>query len=521
MNDKDRPSLWKLLGIAIIASCLAFSCQKTTDSPVTKSSDKAITAFSFASPVATGTIDESAKTISLNLPAGTKVTALVASFTASTGASVSVGGTAQVSGTTANDFTKSVTYTVTAADSSTASYVVTVTVEDPVKLLVWGWDETDGKGGHEYITKLIGDFKAANADIAVTYVAVGDAKLKDGAALFPSDSSGPDIFQAWGGGKMGSYADEGKLLDLSSELAGLSARTVAIQAMSWKGKVYGVAPSFSIGGLYANAKIFSDSGIAIPTTVAEMETAAAALKAKGIQPFAVGEKDKWPALNMYMYLVNRKSGDAYGQAKARTLAFDSSAFVDAASIVKDWNDKGYFGTDPQNESYNDALSKMTGGTAAMMVVGSWVSDNFTNATGGTISLVSFPTISGGLGSSTDMMGMSSIAFIAAKKAEAKKAAIAKFMKFAMTASVVSADTSGIPTISGVTPKNALASQAIALLNTATSVQFWWDQDLPATITTALTDTLYSFFASGVVVKDKLTAFEALASKTDALGPLVK
>ena len=80
------------------------------------SSAKAITAYSFTSPAATGVIDEGAHTITVPVPHGTNVTALVATFT-TTGASVKVGTTDQVSGTTPNDFTNPVTYTVTAADS--------------------------------------------------------------------------------------------------------------------------------------------------------------------------------------------------------------------------------------------------------------------------------------------------------------------------------------------------------------------------------------------------------------------
>jgi NHL repeat len=91
------------------------------------SSAKAITAFSFATPPATGVINENAKTVAVTLPHGTDVTALVATF-ATTGSSVKVGSTVQVSGTTANDFTSPVIYTVTAADGSTASYTMTITV---------------------------------------------------------------------------------------------------------------------------------------------------------------------------------------------------------------------------------------------------------------------------------------------------------------------------------------------------------------------------------------------------------
>jgi hypothetical protein len=61
------------------------------------------------------------------MPFGTSKTALVATFT-STGTSVKVGGTTQVSGTTSNDFTNAVTYRVTAADATYQDYAVTVTV---------------------------------------------------------------------------------------------------------------------------------------------------------------------------------------------------------------------------------------------------------------------------------------------------------------------------------------------------------------------------------------------------------
>ena len=88
-------------------------------------SSKDITAFSIVSPLATGTILGTA--INVTVPFGTSVTALVASF-ATTGATVNVGAAIQASGTTANNFTSPVTYTVTAADSTTKTYTVTVAV---------------------------------------------------------------------------------------------------------------------------------------------------------------------------------------------------------------------------------------------------------------------------------------------------------------------------------------------------------------------------------------------------------
>ncbi len=92
---------------------------------IAANSAKDITAFSFTTPAAVGVI--TGTNIAVTVPFGTDVSALVATFT-TTGASVRVGATPQVSGTTANNFTSPLTYTVTAADASTKAYTVTVTI---------------------------------------------------------------------------------------------------------------------------------------------------------------------------------------------------------------------------------------------------------------------------------------------------------------------------------------------------------------------------------------------------------
>ena len=84
---------------------------------------KAISAFSFANPAATGTVTESTHAIAVAGPFGTTVTALVPTIT-HTGASIN-----PATGV-AHDFTSPVTYTVTAADGTTQEYVVTVAVTD-------------------------------------------------------------------------------------------------------------------------------------------------------------------------------------------------------------------------------------------------------------------------------------------------------------------------------------------------------------------------------------------------------
>jgi hypothetical protein len=109
----------------------------------TATSAKSITAFSLNG--VTGSINEAAKTIAMTLPGGTNVTALVAMFM-TTGASVKVGEVVQESGTTGNNFSNPMTYTVTAADGSTVAYIVTVTAATGVNLFdgiyIGTWNKT-------------------------------------------------------------------------------------------------------------------------------------------------------------------------------------------------------------------------------------------------------------------------------------------------------------------------------------------------------------------------------------------
>jgi hypothetical protein len=88
------------------------------------SSAKEIKTFSLGTFA--GTINEAEKTIAVIVPLGTNVTALIAAFT-TTGESVTIGSTVQITGQTPNDFTLPVVYTVKAADASTTTYTVTVT----------------------------------------------------------------------------------------------------------------------------------------------------------------------------------------------------------------------------------------------------------------------------------------------------------------------------------------------------------------------------------------------------------
>lgn len=136
-----------IMPLLFIGLLYIWSCKDKPDptpTPVIKNSAKDITKFSFAalSPTIDAIIDVSAKTIKAELPIGTDLTKLVPTITLSDKATVSPATGA------AQDFSKAVTYTVTAEDGTTQAYTVTVSIVN---------------NGTVYIGNLDGNFYAIDA----------------------------------------------------------------------------------------------------------------------------------------------------------------------------------------------------------------------------------------------------------------------------------------------------------------------------------------------------------------------
>lgn len=152
-NDFTRPVIYTVTRIGGSAASSTKAANSSTSRTYTVTvtvasiSAKAITAFSLGTTSSTTSTSGiiTLLNISVKVPFGTDVTALVATFTTS-GASVAVNGVNQVNGVTLNDFTNPVTYTVTAADGTTQNYIVTVSVAAASNndILAYSLDGTPG-----------------------------------------------------------------------------------------------------------------------------------------------------------------------------------------------------------------------------------------------------------------------------------------------------------------------------------------------------------------------------------------
>jgi hypothetical protein len=64
---------------------------------------------------------------------------------------------------------------------------------------------------------------------------------------------------------------------------------------------------------------------------------------------------------------------------------------------------------------------------------------------------------------------------------------------------------------GVVAKSNLSRMATAVFAQSKTVQYWWDQNLPAAITTPMNETIQTFFLPETNVKASLAKYQELAA----------
>lgn len=108
--------------VIMVVGLIFLGCPTLVGSPTSSESEKDITSFVFSSSLnsAAGITDDSigiivGSSISVSVPSGSNVTDLIPTFSI-TGISMKIGDIIKLSGTTINNFSGSVTFTVTAED---------------------------------------------------------------------------------------------------------------------------------------------------------------------------------------------------------------------------------------------------------------------------------------------------------------------------------------------------------------------------------------------------------------------
>jgi raffinose/stachyose/melibiose transport system substrate-binding protein len=168
---------------------------------------------------------------------------------------------------------------------------------------------------------------------------------------------------------------------------------------TFNGNLYALPDGNNIALIYYNKSLFQQAGVQVPTTFEDLVSVVKQLKAKGITPIAIGEKDTWTGSFLFMNILLRTNGgpgflkDVLDGKKT----FEDPAFLEAVSAFETLVQAGAFQEGATSFDYNAGENLFKTGKAAMYFMGSWatggieVSDVNKN---GNVGVFKFPTVNG-------------------------------------------------------------------------------------------------------------------------------
>jgi raffinose/stachyose/melibiose transport system substrate-binding protein len=231
-------------------------------------------------------------------------------------------------------------------------------------------------------------------------------------------SDRPHLIYTWGGGVLFAQARAGLLEDITDKVKGAWAADLnpaALEAMTYKGRVYGAPTHVTQVVLWYNKRLLSQAGV----DVAELSTwdgmlgAARKLQAANIQPFTAGGSDKWPLNMFWSGLALRIGGkEAFEAAMNRAgPGFDGPAFLRASQMFKQLVDMNPFQRGFLADTAPKAAGQFGEGKAALQVMGNWFyntqktqSSNQQGVPDEDLGFVPFPQVKDGRGDPTDVVG---------------------------------------------------------------------------------------------------------------------
>ncbi len=407
-----------------------------------------------------------------------------------------------------------------------AVLVGSVVAQDRAPVTIRWWHIQTAEAEAAFWQSLIDAYVAENPHVTFDVTILENEAFKSRLVTVMQANDPPDIFQSWGGGVLWTFAEAGLVRNIAPQLEGewadSFAARAALELYGRNGEYYGVPWTWGAVGLFYNKSLFAQAGLDPenpPTTWAEFLDAVSALKAAGITPIALGERDKWPGHFWWVYLAIRLGGEeAFLRAYNREGSFTDEPFIQAGEylqqlIALEPFPEGYLGL-----GYGDQASLMGNGQAAMELMGQWApAVQASNSTSGEgigddLGWFPFPVVEGGLGGPTDALGGGD-GFAIGANAPDEAVDFLRFLTNAVNQRAGAAIWI-VPVVEGtedVFADNPVMSAIVAARNNAAYSQLYYDQFLPPAVGAVVNDAVEALFAGVVDARGAAEMIEESAS----------
>jgi glucose/mannose transport system substrate-binding protein len=151
-----------------------------------------------------------------------------------------------------------------------------------------------------------------------------------------------------------------------------------IEILTYKGDIWSVPVNIHRANiLWYNKKIFADAHLDPPTTFDQFFKTADALKAKGVVPFVLGDKEGWEAGHAFeTVLIGALGSDGYRGLWTGKTPWTSPKVTTSLDTFKKM--LSYANTDHAALTWDGAAEYIGGAKGAMMIMGDWENGWFTS-----------------------------------------------------------------------------------------------------------------------------------------------
>lgn len=223
----------------------------------------------------------------------------------------------------------------------------------------------------------------------------------------------PDVYFQWGGHLVRKYAAAGYALDLSDQFP--PAERNRFYPATWTscegddGRLYLWPDSASVSCvLWYRKSLFRSAGIAPPATWPELLAACERLRARGLAPIAVGNRELWAGGNFAAAVLAKYAGvEQYNAVLSLEpgTRLDDPAFVQGLQLVADLRARGYLNQGVNGVGTDEARSLFAQGRGAMHPIGDWLVSEADAGEVGDYGALPIPPMPGAPGDPTTLLAL--------------------------------------------------------------------------------------------------------------------
>lgn len=256
--------------------------------------------------------------------------------------------------------------------------------EDGKSLTIWHYESETSAMGQAW-ERAVEIFKDEHPDVTVKVENQTFEQIQKNAKIVLTGDTVPDVMEFnKGNATAGQLASQGLLAPLTEAAKekgwdtklSSSLQTTARyteDGLMGDGEWYGVPNYGEYVTVFYNQDMFTEAGLELPTTLAELETVMDAFVAKGVTPLAEAGAE-YPLGQLWYQLAlsqaDREFVDAYQLFKT-DVDWSGPELTYATDTLAQWVDKGYSAADAAGLTAEDMGTGWISGKYPIMVSGSW------------------------------------------------------------------------------------------------------------------------------------------------------